>query len=201
MFYTDSINTVITFMLIFTANVAVATGMTAEQGHKSGLKVMGIAISFAVLGGFMWGWLSDRIGPKRTLNYVLYGWMVIFGFAACVGLMSLPLWTLYAVACTAGLCIGGVWSADRPLMLRLTPPSRVGEFYGLYGMVGRFSAITGPFMWGIIVNRALAAGLEVQQGQGIAILFLLVMVIVSFFILRPVSDTPRVWTGSDRLAG
>jgi UMF1 family MFS transporter len=35
-------------------------------------------------------------------------------------------------------------------MLRLTPPDRIGEFYGLSGMVGRFSAIIGPVIWAAV---------------------------------------------------
>jgi UMF1 family MFS transporter len=79
-------------------------------------------------------------------------------------------------------------------MLRLTPPDRVGEFYGLYGMVGRFSAVTGPLIWGattwITVEKS---GLPVLTGEAFAILSLLAMVLVSFYILRRVSDTPRDW--------
>jgi UMF1 family MFS transporter len=102
------------------------------------------AITFAVAGGFFWGWLTDKLGPRRTLNMVLTAWMGIFAFAGAIGVLGLPLWCLFLVAASAGFSLGGVWASDRPYMLRLTPPARVGEFYGLYGMVGRFSAITGP---------------------------------------------------------
>jgi UMF1 family MFS transporter len=198
MFYTDSINTVITFMLIYATNIAVSTlGLSQDEGRDKAFVVMAIALAFAVAGGFAWGWLADRIGPKRTLNLVLFSWMAIFGLAGCVGILGLPFWTLYIIACGAGISLGGVWAADRPLMLRLTPPSRIGEFYGLYGMVGRFSAITGPFLWGFVVSQAIAAGVPVQKGQGYAVLTLLARIIVSFLILRPVSDAPRAWTGSD----
>jgi UMF1 family MFS transporter len=125
--------------------------------------------------------------------------MGVFALAAAVGIVGLPLWTLYVVACAAGFSLGGIWAADRPLMLRLTPPARVGEFYGLYGMVGRFSAITGPFLWGNVVAFAITRGLPVEKGQGVAVLSLLVMVIIAFLILRPVSDAPRKWTGTDRV--
>ena len=77
-------------------------------------------------------------------------------------------------------------------MLRLTPPDRVGEFYGLYGMVGRFSAVSGPIIWAattyVVVERL---GMRELTGQAIAIVTLLVMVAISVWILGPVSDTPR----------
>lgn len=188
-FYTDAINTLITVMALYTVNVALATGLSEVASEAETTKVLGLAIGFAVVGGFFWGWMVDRVGAKRALDWVLKSWMVIFAFAACVGIFKLGLVPLYIVASCAGIALAGVWSADRPLMLKLTPPHRVGEFYGLYGMVGRFSAITGPIIWASITSLAVHGfGLEPLVGQGISIIILSVLVVVSYFILRPVSD-------------
>ena len=196
-FYTDAINTVISIMALYTVNVAVSTGLSEQQGEDQAKLILMTAITFAVIGGFSWGALVDRIGPKRTLNYVLYCWMGIFMLAAAVGIFGLPLAALYVVACAAGFALGGIWAADRPLMLRLTPPTRIGEFYGLYGMVGRFSAVTGPLIWaGVTAITIRMLDLEPKVGQGIAVLVLLSMVLISYAILRPVTDTPRIWKTS-----
>jgi UMF1 family MFS transporter len=203
MFYTDAINTVIIVMFLYTIDVAVMTGRTEAQGSAAAQLVMLTAISFAVVGGFVWGALADRLGPKRTLELVLYLWMFVFTFAAAVGIIGLPIWTLYVVACSAGVGMGGIWAADRPYMLRLTPPARIGEFYGLYGMVGRFSAIMGPLIFGGIVWLALRilpdgdAAARSARASGLGVLMLLSFIIVSYVILRKVSDTKRVWTGAD----
>jgi MFS transporter, UMF1 family len=194
-FYTDPINTVIAIMMLYTINVAEHTGLTHDQGEETGKLIMLTAITFAVVGGFAWGWLVDRLGPKRTLNYVLYLWTGVFLLAAAVGIFGLPLATLYVVACSAGVALGGIWAADRPYMLRLTPPDRIGEFYGLYGMVGRFSAITGPLIWAIVTRLTIGAiGLPPHVGQGIGVLVLLALIAVSYAILQPVSDLPRDWS-------
>jgi UMF1 family MFS transporter len=188
-FYTDAINTVIQYMFLFTINSAIANGLSEEAGKNAGQLVMMAAITFAVIGGFAWGWIVDRIGPKATLTIVLYLWMVTFGLAAALGIFALKLFWLYVVACMAGVAMGGTWAADRPYMLRLTPPDRIGEFYGLYGMVGRFSAITGPLLWSVIYYVAVQRyGLAPLTGQGLAIVSLLLMIVVSFVILKPVSD-------------
>jgi len=193
-FYTDPINTVISIMMLYTINVAEHTGLTHDQGEETGKKIMMTAITFAVVGGFVWGWLVDRWGPKRTLNYVLYLWTGVFLLAAAIGIVGLPLATLYVVACSAGVALGGIWAADRPYMLRLTPPDRIGEFYGLYGMVGRFSAITGPLIWAIVTRLTITMlGISPQIGQGIGVLVLLSLIVVSYVILQPVSDAPRDW--------
>ncbi|HEX6751417.1 MAG TPA: MFS transporter [Longimicrobium sp.] len=199
-FYTDSINTVISIMALYTVNVAVSTGMSEAEGQKTSQFIMLSAITFAVAGGFIWGWLTDRLGPRRTLNYVLRAWMGVFALAGLVGIVGLPLAFLYVVAAAAGFSMGGVWAADRPYMLRLTPPSRVGEFYGLYGMVGRFSAITGPVLWAASTYVTIQLlHLAPRVGQGLSVILLMGMIVVSYVILQPISDAPREWTGDDAL--
>jgi UMF1 family MFS transporter len=194
MFYTDAINTVIAYMTLYTVNVAVASGLTEDAGTAKAKLVMFSAITCAIVGGITWGRIVDRQGPKRTLTRVMQLWLVTFSLAAAVGFLHLPIGFLYAVACLAGIAIGGTWTADRPLMLRLTPPHRVGEFYGLYGMVGRFSAITGPMLWWLTTRIASARGASILTGEAFAIVTLLAMVIVSMVILKPVNDrqTPAV---------
>jgi MFS transporter, UMF1 family len=193
-FYTDAINTVIAYMALYAVNVAVAAGRTHEAGERHAQLVLMVAITFAVIGGLLWGVVVDRIGPKRTLTSVLWLWMVTFVLASSVGAFSLaPIW-LFIVASMAGVALGGIWTADRPYMLRLTPPDRVGEFYGLYGMVGRFSAVSGPLLWSVITYALVErSGFPPLIGQSVAIASLLGMIIVSYVILSPVTDEPRNW--------
>lgn len=198
-FYTDAINTVISIMTLYTVNVAMATGLSESEGRGKAQLIMLAAISFAVMGGFMWGRLVDKIGPKRTLDRVLWLWVATFSLAAAVGLFALPWQSLFAVASMAGVALGGIWSADRPLMLRLTPPDRIGEFYGLYGMVGRFSAILGPLVWGIVGWVFITKlGFEPSFGQGIGVVMLLLFILVSRRILASVTDEPRDWEALKR---
>jgi MFS transporter, UMF1 family len=193
-FYTDAINTVISIMTLYTVNVAVASGLTTLEGEGKARLIMLSAISFAVLGGFMWGYLVDRVGPKRTLDYVLWLWVATFTLAAAVGLFSLSWKMLFLVASMAGVALGGIWSADRPYMLRLTPPHRIGEFYGLYGMVGRFSAITGPVIWAAVAWLCIGQlGMSPAKGQGVGVLVLLSFIFIARWIIAPVTDERRDW--------
>jgi UMF1 family MFS transporter len=193
-FYTDAINTVILFMSLYTVNVSISTGLTKENGEKMAQFVLMSAITAAIIGGIVWGFVVDRLGSKRALTLVLVGWIATFTTAAFVGFLNLHIGWLFGVASAAGVCLGATWASDRPLMLRLTPPDRVGEFYGLYGMVGRFSAVTGPLIWGFTTWLTVEQGhMPVVRGEAFAILSLLGMMLVAFAIVRPVSDTPRDW--------
>jgi UMF1 family MFS transporter len=173
-FYTDAVNTVILFMGVYVSN---EVGFTSQQVTQ----VLLLAICFAFVGGLLLGRLVDRIGPKKTLDIVLGTWVVVFIWVAAVGLFKLPGNFFWPAACLAGIALGGTWAADRPYMLRLTPPDKIGEFYGLYGMIGRFAAITGPLIWALIVDL-------LDLGRPVAILTLLAGVVIAYFILRPVSD-------------
>ena len=103
------------------------------------------------------------------------------------------------MACSAGVALGGVWAADRADMRRLTPPSRIGEFYGLYGMVGRFSAITGPLIWaGVSWPTVSVIGMPPRIGQGIGVLVLVAFIGFAYAILQSVTDTPRQWNALER---
>ncbi len=201
MFYTDSINTVIAIMGLYVTNLAKQAGLTKAAGESYAQLIMLVSITFAILGGLVWGKITDRIGPKRTLSIVLRLWMCVYLAAALMGLLMqklhIPLGCFYVIACATGLALSGTWTADRPYMLRLTPPARIGEFYGLYGMVGRFSAITGPLLWGLIVGWLFERNPEV--GQPVGVLMMLVLVVVSYVILLPVSDQRREWSGEDVL--
>jgi MFS transporter, UMF1 family len=72
------------------------------------------------------------------------------------------------------------------MLLRLTPPARVGEMFGLYGLVGKFSAVVGPIAYGIIVASLLPTlGTGAYQ---VAIASLLVLLLIGLAILRRVPE-------------
>ena len=182
-FYADAANTVIAFMGIYVTN---ELGFTAFQAQM----VLLLGIATAVLGGLALGSVVDRLGPKRTLNAVLLLWMAVFALACAIPWLHLPPVLFWVVAALAGFALGGTWTADRPYMLRLSPPRYLGQFYGLYSMVGRFASVIGPALWGFIVNT-------LNLGRPAAILSLLVLVLISYVILQGVSDTPRRWGPDD----
>ncbi len=170
--YTDAANTMIIFLGIYT---------TQELGfsERVGQFVLGAGILSAVIGGFLFGYLVDRKGAKPVLMTVLGLWVASLSLAAAVPLLALPTGLFWVAACGAGMALGGTWASDRPLMLELTPPDRVGEFYGLYGMVGRFAAVVGPLGWGVIVDT-------LGWGRPTAVLTLVGAIVVAAGILAGV---------------
>jgi UMF1 family MFS transporter len=175
-FYTDPVNTVIVIMTVFATE---AIGFTRGEAN---LVLLALTVA-AVLASFGWGWLVERIGPKRTLMIVLGSWAV--GLIIAGAVLSKPTFLVAGVLLGSGL--GGVWTSDRVFMLRLSPPDKIGEFFGLYGLAGKFSAVTGPILYGTIVSVLLNAG----WGNGayqVGILSFLVLMVVGMLLLRGVPD-------------
>lgn len=171
--YADAANTLILFMGIYATREA---GFTEQRAQF----LLGAGIAAAILGGLAFGKWVDRAGAKPVLQRVLGIWMFTLALAAAVPLVPLPQPVFWLVAAGAGIALGGTWAADRPLMLLLTPPGRVGEFYGVYGMVGRFSAVLGPLIWGVIVS-------VLHWGRPVAVLSLLLAMVIAAVVLRGVA--------------
>lgn len=175
-FYTDPVNTVIVVMAVFATE---AIGLTDGQANI----VLILLTVVAIFASFGWGFLVERIGPKRTLMIVLGTWCV--GLVIGGAVLSLPTFLVAGVLLGAGL--GGVWTSDRVFMLRLSPPDRVGEFFGLYGLAGKFSAVTGPVLYGVVVSTLLDAGWGKAAYQA-GIFSFLILMFVGVWILRTVPD-------------
>ncbi len=139
---------------------------------------------FAVAGSLAFGWLTERMGAKRTLVMVLYLWM------AClvVGSASFSPMMFWTIGPLVGIALGGTWVTARALVLDLSPPEKVGEIYGLYNMGGKFGFILGPLVWGALVF--LCEGLGTFKYR-IALFSLLFFILGGLYLLRKVPDRGR----------
>lgn len=188
-FYSDAVNTVIVVMSVVTVR---AMGMTDTQ---SVLVLLSLTV-VAVVASFGWGRLVDRWGPKRTLMVVLWSWavgLVLGGISIGIGgTVGIAMFLVAGAILGSGL--GGVQVADRVFMLRLSPPAQLGEFFGLYGLVGKGSQVIGQLLYGLILLWTFDA-----LGNGayqVAVLSLLVTMLIGAWLLRPVSDQ---WSGSGEI--
>ena len=76
-------------------------------------------------------------------------------------------------------------------MVRLSPPDKIGEFFGIYGLVGKGSQVVGQLLYGIILFLLLD-----RFGNGayqVAVLSLLVTMLIGLWLIWPVRDD---WAGS-----
>jgi MFS transporter, UMF1 family len=185
-FYSDAVNTIIVVMSVVTTR---AKGMSDAQA----LMVLLLLTVVAIFASFGWGRLVDRLGPRRTLMIVLTSWAVGLVLGAISlgidGPIGIAMFLIAGAILGSGL--GGVQVADRVLMVRLSPPERIGEFFGLYGLVGKGSQVIGQLLYGVTLLLFFdSLGVGAYQ---LAVMTLLGTMLLGAWLLRPVSDR---WAGS-----
>ncbi|HSL25181.1 MAG TPA: MFS transporter, partial [Acidimicrobiia bacterium] len=168
--YTDAINTLIGgFLAIY---VLTELGLPLAQVNT----VLAVAIAAAVGGGLGGGRLARRLGARSALRLVLLVWVGALG--AGVGAARVDVAGLvWLVAVGGGLALGATWASDRVLMLELSPPAHLGEFYGLYATVGRFATILGPLVWATVVDL-------LDWGRQAALLVLAGFILAGWWVVR-----------------
>jgi MFS transporter, UMF1 family len=138
-FYQAGIQTVIVLAAVYAQEV---------MGFKTPDTLMLILVVniTAAAGAFVFGQVQDRLGHVRTLVLTLIGWLVAVVLA---WLADGPV-LFWIVANIVGLCLGSSQSAGRALVGYLSPPSRTAEFFGLWGLAVKLSAILGPVTYGLV---------------------------------------------------
>jgi UMF1 family MFS transporter len=143
--YTDAINTLIGgFLALF---VISELGLDPDEVNT----LLAVAIGAAIIGGLFGGRVASHLGARRTLRATLLVWAAAILLGSAAAIIDLW-WLIWPVGVMGGLALGSTWASDRVLMFELSPPERLGEFYGLYATVGRFATIVGPLVWALIVD-------------------------------------------------
>jgi UMF1 family MFS transporter len=174
--YQDALGTAIAFMAIYAVKV-----LGLARGEEVRLFV---ALTVpAVIGSFVAGIASDRLGPRRALLFVLWGW--IAGLAAIALAPSLS--AFWVGGALLGFVFGGIWSVERPLLLTLVPDAEAGRFFGLLVLSARAAAIAGPLVWALIADH-LFAGFGEGVGYRVAVGSLALFMIGAILLLRGVPD-------------
>jgi len=137
---------------------------------------------FAAVSPVGFGYASDRAGPGRTLLAVLLLWLVS---TALVAGAPAP-WMLLVAGPLVGVALGATWTVSRIMLVALSPPEKLGEFFGLYSIAGRLSAITGPALIAVLLTIFEGHGPAVSYR--IAVASLTFIMILSFFFLSRVRD-------------
>ena len=100
---------------------------------------------FALFGGIIWGAISDRIGRKASLMYIITG----------IGLSSLGVGlstSLYSILCWRVLAgfLAGTIPITKALMRDLSDDSNISVLYSYFGTGYGAASIIGPLVGGLL---------------------------------------------------
>ncbi len=137
-FYIDGVDTIIRMAVDY----GTAIGFPASSLIVALLITQFVAFPSAIA----YNLLGKRLGVKRALLVAIAAYCLI----AVLGYFMSEVWHFYALACMIGLFQGGIQALSRSYYTRLIPTEFSAEFFGFYNMLGKFAAIIGPVLIGIV---------------------------------------------------
>lgn len=139
MIYADGMNTLFAFGGIY------AAGSFGMQLDEIIIFAIGMNVT-AGLGAAAFGWVDDRIGPKKTILIALVGLTALSTALLIVDGKTL----FWAFGLPLGLFVGPAQAASRSMMARMAPPQLTTEMFGLFAFSGKATAFLGPVLLGVV---------------------------------------------------
>src|SRR2546423_2664232 len=96
----------------------------------------------AVIGAYGIGKLVDHFGPKRTLSWVLAGWIVLL-----IAMIIAPSRNIFWIAgACIGLIYGGGSTTRRPPLPCIASGAATGRFFNPQALSSPAATVIGPFI-------------------------------------------------------
>jgi MFS transporter, UMF1 family len=162
--YEDGVNTAIVFSSIFAA-----TTLKFQQQELVGLFL--IIQATALIGAFFMARAIDYWGPKKIVMLSLALWIVT---VTAIYFLQTKL-QFMVIASIAGLGLGTIQASTRAFFAQFVPEGSESEYFGVYSLVGKSSAVIGPLLFGFISSLTNSQRPAVLS---IALLFLTGLIIV-----------------------
>ncbi|MFC6295476.1 MFS transporter [Lactiplantibacillus daoliensis] len=161
-FYIDGVDTIFTMA----TSIGMDMGITTTTLMIVLLVVQLVAFPFSIL----YGWIARK---TSTRTGILIGIIVYLGI--CLYALRLESVTdFWVLAVLVGTSQGGIQALSRSYFGRLIPKQSGSEFFGFYNILGKFSAVMGPVLVGIVTQLT---GKSTIGAASLSILFLIGLVI------------------------
>ncbi len=169
--YIDGVSTIIKLSAGYGKSLGLGT--TALIGAI--VMVQFVAFPFALL----YAYLADKIGAKKSILVAI----AVYTFISIWGYFLDTAWEFWVMAFLVGTSQGGIQALSRSFFGRFVPEERSAQFYGLMSFTGKFAAVWGPLLVGIVTG--------VTNNQRLGILSLSIMFIGGALIMLLVPDEPE----------
>ena len=98
---------------------------------------------------FAFGGVAARIGARRGIQLGIAAYALI----TLVGFFMSRDWHFLVLAVSVGLVQGGTQALSRSLFASMIPAARSGEFFGLFGVIDKFSGFMGPAVFAVVASQ------------------------------------------------
>ncbi|MBP9089902.1 MFS transporter [bacterium] len=159
--------------------VVALAAVYAEQvmGFKTSESIILIMVVnvTAAVGAFIFGFIQDKVGSVRTIAVTLALWSLAI-FIAFATTNKEGFWL---AANIMGIAMGASASAGRALVGRLSPAGRSAEFFGLWGLSVKLSAIIGPMTYGLVTYLSVS---NYRLALLSTLMFFILGLVIVFFV-------------------
>ncbi|NLX17773.1 MAG: MFS transporter [Desulfobulbus sp.] len=148
-FYIDGVDTIITMATAYGRDL----GFSIPVLIAVLLFIQLVAFPFALI----YGRLASRYSAKTMLMTGILLYCLVTVCAFFLPKITDPLWkntAFWGIAFLVASAMGGIQALSRSFFGRLIPPEKSAEFFGFYNVCGKFAAITGPFLMGMVGRLA-----------------------------------------------
>ena len=139
-FYIDGVGTIIHMATVFGASC----GLDSMDMMVILLVVQIVAFPFAIL----YGKLAGRFGSRRMILFGIATYIVV----CAVGFNLQKMSDFLVLAVLFGTAQGGIQALSRSFFGKLVPPENASEFFGFFDVFGKFSAVIGPALFGLVAQ-------------------------------------------------
>lgn len=139
-FYIDGVGTIIHMATVF----GDSCGLVSMDMMLVLLVVQIVAFPFAIL----YGKLAERFGARTMILVGIATYIVVCG----VGFTLRELRDFLVLAVLVGTAQGGIQALSRSFFGKLVPAESASEYFGFFDVFGKFSAVIGPALFGIVAQ-------------------------------------------------
>jgi UMF1 family MFS transporter len=157
-FYIDGVDTIIKMASSYGYDLGVSS---------NNLLIILLATQFVAFPcALIFGRLADRFKGKT----MLYAAIAMYIFICIYAYFLKTTFDFWVLAMLVGTVQGGIQALSRSYFAKLVPKANSNEFFGLYNIFGKFAAIMGPAMIGVIT---IATGESKYGVVSLIVLFVL----------------------------
>jgi Permeases of the major facilitator superfamily len=166
-FYIDGVDTIFTMA----TSIGMDMGINTTTLMLVLLVVQLVAFPFSIL----YGWFANKVSTRAgiLLGIVLYLGICLYALKLT---STKDFWIL---AVLVGTSQGGIQALSRSYFGKLIPKKSGSEFFGFYNILGKFSAVMGPILVGIVTQ---ITGKSTIGAASLSILFFIGLII---FLMLP----------------
>lgn len=139
-FYIDGVGTIIHMATVF--------GDSCHLGSMDMMLVLLVVQIVAFPFAILYGKLASRLGARTMILVGIATYLLV----CVVGFRLATLRDFLVLAVLVGTAQGGIQALSRSYFGKIIPQERSNEFFGFFDVFGKFSAVVGPALFGVVAQ-------------------------------------------------